>query len=70
MPNFVKNNSPVEQKENNPTRFRPFTKKPATLDREELEYTAQKIFTYATIGFAAIGIYAALSYLVVQQLKK
>jgi hypothetical protein len=47
-----------------------FVRQPATLNREELEYSAQKIFTYATIGFAAIGIYAALSYLVVQQLKK
>jgi hypothetical protein len=69
MPNFPKNSFSKEP-EQNPTRLRPFTKKPATLDREELEYTAQKIFTYATIGFAAIGIYAALSYLVVQQLKK
>ena len=47
-----------------------FVRKPATINREELEYTAQKIFTYATIGFTAIGIYAALAYLVVQQLKK
>jgi hypothetical protein len=47
-----------------------FLRKPATLNREELEYTAQRIFTYATIGFAAVGIYAALAYLVVKQLQK
>jgi len=47
-----------------------FVRKPATLNREELEYTAQKIFTYATIGFTAIGIYAAVAYLLVKQLKK
>jgi hypothetical protein len=47
-----------------------FVRKPATLNREELEYTAQRIFTYATIGLTAIGIYAALAYLMVKQLKK
>jgi hypothetical protein len=69
MPLLQKKQNNLENIEN-PTRLRPFTKKPATLDREELEYTAKTIFTYATIGFTAIGIYAALSYLVVQQLKK
>jgi hypothetical protein len=60
------------QKVNNlePTRLRPFTKKPATLDREELEYTAKTIFAYATIGLAAITVYASVTYLVIQQLKK
>jgi len=47
-----------------------FIRKPATLNREELEYTAQKIFTYATIGLTAVGIYAAVAYLMVKQLQK
>jgi len=38
--------------------------------REDLEYTAQKIFTYTTIGLAAITVYASVTYLVIQQLKK
>ena len=40
------------------------------LIREDLEYSAQKLFTYATIGLTAIGVYVSLAYLVVQQLKK
>ena len=40
------------------------------LNREDLEYSAQKLFTYSAIGLTAIGIYVALAYLVVQQLKK
>jgi len=47
-----------------------FIRQPATLNREELEYTAQKIFTYATIGLTAVGIYAAVAYLMVKQLQK
>ena len=71
MPLLSKNKNNSERFESpEPTRIRPFTKKPATLDREELEYTAKTIFTYATIGLTAIGIYFALAYLVVQQLKK
>ena len=38
--------------------------------REDLEYTAQKIFTYTTIGLAAITVYASVTYLVIMQLKK
>lgn len=41
-----------------------------TLLRDDLEYTAQKMFTYATIGLAAITAYASVTYLVIQQLKK
>ena len=40
------------------------------LIREDLEYTAQKIFTYSTLSLTAITIYASLTYLVIQQLKK
>jgi len=61
---------PLIEKNKSPTPEERFVRKPATLNREELEYTAQKIFTYATIGLTAIGIYASLAYLMVKQLKK
>jgi len=40
------------------------------LYRDHLEYTGSRLFWGATIGLAAITIYASLVYLVVQQLKK
>ena len=56
-------------KEENETQER-FSNKRNILIREDLEYSAQKLFTYATIGLTAIGVYVAVSYLVIQQLKK
>jgi len=56
-------------KEENETQEK-FSNKRNILVREDLEYSAQKLFTYATIGLTAIGIYVSLAYLVVQQLKK
>ncbi len=47
-----------------------FSTKRNILNREDLEYSAQKIFTYASIGLTAIGIYAYFVFLVVQQAKK
>jgi hypothetical protein len=47
-----------------------FSTKRNILNREDLEYSAQKIFIYATIGLTAIGIYTYLAFLVVQQAKK
>ena len=47
-----------------------FSTKRNILNREDLEYSAQKIFTYAAIGLTAIGIYTYLAFLVVQQAKK
>jgi len=47
-----------------------FTSKRNILVREDLEYSAQKLFTYATIGLTAIAVYSSVVYLVVQQLKK
>jgi hypothetical protein len=44
--------------------------KATTIDREQLEYTAEKLFTYGTVSVAVIGIYAAVIYLFVEQLKK
>ena len=40
------------------------------LYRDQLEYTGSKIFWAAALGLGAITIYASLTYLVVQQLKK
>ena len=48
----------------------PKTPKRDILLREDLEYTASKIFTYTTVGLAAITVYASVTYLVIQQLKK
>jgi hypothetical protein len=47
-----------------------FSTKRNILNREDLEYSAQKIFTYSAIGLTAIGIYAYFVFLVVQQAKK
>ena len=47
-----------------------FSNKRNILIREDLEYSAQKIFTYSAIGLTAIAVYASVVYLVVQQLKK
>ena len=47
-----------------------FSGKRNILIREDLEYSAQKLFTYATIGLTAIAVYASVVYLAVQQLKK
>lgn len=48
----------------------PTSRKSNILYREHLEYTAQRIFWSATIGLSAITIYAAVAWLVVQQLRK
>jgi hypothetical protein len=47
-----------------------FSTKRNILNREDLEYSATKIFTYAAIGLTAVGIYTYLAFLVVQQAKK
>jgi len=56
-------------KEENETNER-FSNKRNILIREDLEYSAQKLFTYATIGLTTVVVYASVVYLVVQQLKK
>jgi hypothetical protein len=43
---------------------------PASIDREQLEYSAQTLFKYGVILFTAVGIGAAFTYMTVQQLKK
>jgi hypothetical protein len=44
--------------------------RPRTLDREQLEYSAQKMLTYGVILFAALGTCASVAYMTVQQLRK
>ena len=46
------------------------SKQSNVLYRDQLEYTGKKIFWSAALGLGAITIYAALTYLVVQQLRK
>ena len=41
-----------------------------SIDTAQLEYTANRLFTYGTLSVAVIAIYAAIIYMGVQQLKK
>lgn len=41
-----------------------------TIDTAQLEYTAEKLFTYGTITIAVMAVYASIIYMGVQQLKK
>ena len=41
-----------------------------TLDREQLEYSAQKMLTYGVILFAVVLGLGSVTYMTVQQLKK
>ncbi|WNE40338.1 MAG: hypothetical protein GBAus27B_000405 [Mycoplasmataceae bacterium] len=45
-------------------------RKGETLNREELEYSAQKLFTGATFVLTAVAVYASVIYLVIKQLRK
>jgi hypothetical protein len=47
-----------------------FNRKPSTLDREQLEYSAQKMLTYGVIVFAVVLGLGSITYMTVQQLKK
>lgn len=63
MPNIDNlRNSNVESKFNRTT--------PRTLDREQLEYSAQKMLTYGVILFAVVLGLGSVTYMTVQQLKK
>ena len=54
----------IEEKESK------FTRRPTTLDREQLEYTLQNTLTYGVIAFAVAGVLASITYMTIQQLKK
>lgn len=47
-----------------------YSNKRNILVREDLEYSAQKIFTYSAIGLTALGIYVYVAYLFIQQARK
>jgi len=47
-----------------------FQRQPNTLDREQLEYSAQKMLTYGVILFSVVLGLGSVTYLTVQQLKK
>jgi len=56
-------------KEENQTNER-FSNKRGILNRDDLEYSAGKLFQYSAIGLTALGIYIYVAYLFVQQAKK
>ncbi|MEG7979200.1 MAG: hypothetical protein NY202_04880 [Mollicutes bacterium UO1] len=47
-----------------------FNRQPATLDREQLEYSAKQLLTFGIIGFAVLGVAASVTYMTIQQLRK
>ena len=46
------------------------SKRIESIDTDQLEYTAEKMFTYGTITIAVVAVYASIIYMGVQQLKK
>jgi hypothetical protein len=62
MPLLQKNKSDLPKNQ--------FRRGPASIDREQLEYSAQTLFTYGVILFTALGVGASITYMTVQQLKK
>ena len=46
------------------------SRKLESIDTAQLEYTAERLFTYGTIVIGVIAVYAAVIYMGVQQLKK
>lgn len=47
-----------------------FSNKRGILNRDDLEYSAGKLFQYSAIGLTALGIYVYVAYLFIQQAKK
>lgn len=47
-----------------------YSRGPNTLDREQLEYSVQTLFTYGTILFFTVGALASVAYMTVKQLRK
>jgi hypothetical protein len=56
--------------ENLKTNESKFNRRPATLDREQLEYSAQKILVCGIILFTVVLGLGSVTYMTVQQLKK
>jgi hypothetical protein len=59
----------ITPKRDNPESLKNKFSRP-TLDREQLEYSAQTLFTYGTLLFATLGVFASITYMTVQQLRK
>lgn len=49
---------------------RSVSKELRTLDREQLEYTAKRLFVYGVLAFFTLGTLASITYLTVEKLKK
>jgi len=60
----------IESLKNSETQSRFNRTTPRTLDREQLEYSAQKMLTYGVILFAVVLGLGSVTYMTVQQLKK
>jgi len=56
--------------ENQKTESRFNRPSPRTLDREQLEYSAQQLLTYGTILFSVVLGLGSVTYMTVQQLRK
>ena len=61
---------PLLQKNKSDLLKNQFRRGPASIDREQLEYSAQTLFKYGVILFTALGVGASITYMTVQQLKK
>lgn len=60
----------IDQLNRNSTESKFTRSTPRTLDREQLEYSAQKMLTYGVILFAVVLGLGSVTYMTVQQLKK
>jgi len=47
-----------------------YSRKLETISTDQLEYTAERLFTYGTIVFAVVLGLGSITYMTVQQLKK
>ena len=60
----------IENLERKPYQAESKFNRPTTLDREQLEYSAQQLLKYGTILFAVVLGLGSVSYMTVQQLRK
>ena len=60
----------IQPQKNSDLPKKQFSCGPQQLDREQLEYSAQTLFTYGVILFTAIGVGASITYMTFKQLQK
>jgi hypothetical protein len=60
----------IQSPKNNDLPKKQFSRGPQHLDREQLEYSAQTLFTYGVILFTALGVGASVAYMTFKQLQK